>query len=115
MLRVPEEKTMKTMKPIVTCAVLVALLGVYPLFAHSPVCNCYNNPDKTVTCEGGFSDGASAEGVPIRILDAKNKVLVEGKMDKESTFSFAKPPEDFHVVFDAGQGHTVTIFAEDIE
>ena len=94
---------------------VVVLVGVIPLFAHSPICNCYNNEDKTVTCEGGFSDGGSAEGVPIRILDAKDKVLVEGKMDKKGTFSFEKPGADFHVVFDAGQGHTVTVYAEDIE
>jgi hypothetical protein len=109
-------KSMKDAKPFILSMLFAALLcGIVPAFAHSPVCNCYNNSDKTVTCEGGFSDGASAEGVPIRILDAKNKVLVEGKMDKKGTFSFAKPSEEFHVVFDAGQGHTVTIFAEDIE
>jgi len=106
---------MKNAKPMLICMLLAVLMGALPVFAHSPVCNCYNNPDKSVTCEGGFSDGASAEGVPIRILDAKNKVLIEGKMDKKSSFSFQKPSEDFHVIFDAGQGHTVTIFAEDIE
>ena len=103
------------MKPMIASMLVAVLVGVIPLFAHSPICNCYNNEDKTITCEGGFSDGGSAEGVPIRILDAKEKVLVEGKMDKKGSFSFAKPAADFHVLFDAGQGHTVTIYAEDIE
>jgi hypothetical protein len=107
---------MKAARLIIVPLAVGAMLGViHPVFAHSPVCNCYDNSDKTITCEGGFSDGGSAEGVPIRVLDAKKKVLIEGKMDKKSMFSFPKPAEDFHIVFDAGQGHTVTIFAEDIE
>ena len=106
---------MKNAKPMIGSMMVVALLAVIPLFAHSPICNCYNNADKTVTCEGGFSDGGSAEGIPIRILDARDKVLIEGKMDKKSTFSFQKPSVDFHVVFDAGQSHIVTVYAEDIE
>ena len=83
--------------------------------AHSPVCNCYDNGDGTITCEGGFSDGSSAEGVPIRVVDARDRVLVNGQMDAAGTFSFEKPDGDFHVVFDAGQGHTVTIYGADIE
>lgn len=82
--------------------------------AHSPVCNCYDNADETITCEGGFSDGSSAEGVPIRVLDERERVLVEGKMDASGTFSFDKPKVDYHVVFDAGQSHLVTIFGADI-
>jgi hypothetical protein len=96
-------------------AILVAALVAIPLFAHSPICNCYSNEDKSITCEGGFSDGGSAEGVPIKVLDAKDKVLLDGKMDKKGSFSFAKPAVEFHVLFDAGQGHTVTVYAEDIE
>jgi hypothetical protein len=108
---------MKDAKPIILSMLFAALLcAIVPAFAHSPVCNCYNDDTKkNVTCEGGFSDGGSAEGVPIRVLDARDKVLIEGKMDRKGIFSFAKPIEEFHVVFDAGQGHTVTIYAEDIE
>jgi hypothetical protein len=79
------------------------------------VFNCYDNGDETVTCEGGFSDGGSAEGVPIRILDLRERVLIDAKMDAQGTFSFEKPQEEFHVVFDAGEGHEVTIYPEDIE
>ena len=86
-----------------------------PALAHTPICNCYDNGDETVTCEGGFSDGASAEGVPIRILDLRERVLIDGKMEADSTFSFEKPDAEFHVVFDAGDSHIVTIYEEDIE
>ena len=32
-----------------------------------------------------------------------------------SSFSFEKPDDEFHVVFDAGDSHIVTIYEEDIE
>ena len=81
---------------------------------HSPICNCYDNGDGTVTCEGGFSDGSSAAGVAIRVLDARDKLLLEGKMDEKGTFTFMKPGVEYHVVFDAGQSHLVTIDGGDI-
>ncbi len=90
-------------------------VGVPSASAHTPICNCYDNGDETITCEGGFSDGGSAEGVPIRVLDLRDRVLIDGKMETDSTYSFTKPDEEFHVVFDAGESHIVTIYAEDIE
>jgi hypothetical protein len=91
-----------------------ALLLAWAAHAHSPVCSCFDNADGTITCEGGFSDGASAAGVAIRVVDAQERVLIEGKMDDASTFSFKKPAVDYHVVFDAGQSHVVTIYGDDI-
>jgi hypothetical protein len=82
--------------------------------AHSPVLSCFDNEDGTVTCEGGFSDGASAEGVPLRVLDARNKVLIDGKMDKAGNYKFKKPTGAYRVVFDAGDNHKVTIDGADI-
>jgi hypothetical protein len=92
----------------------VALLLAGGAAAHSPVCSCFDNGDGTITCEGGFSDGSSAAGVAIRVVDASERVLLEGKMDDKGTFSFMKPAVDYHVVFDAGQSHIVTIFGADI-
>lgn len=92
---------------------LLALAG--PALAHSPICNCYDNGDGTVTCEGGFSDGASAEGVAMRIVDDSDRVLTVGEMDADSTYTFDRPDDEFHVIFDAGMSHIVTIFSGDIE
>jgi hypothetical protein len=92
------------------CGLTAAGLAV----AHSAVCSCFDNGDRTVTCEGGFSDGSSAAGVAIRVFDAHDKVLVEGKMDGSGAFTFAKPDVEYHVVFDAGQSHVVTIDGGDI-
>lgn len=91
------------------------LLAAGIAFAHSPVCSCFDNGDGTVTCEGGFSDGASAEGVSIRVLDARDRVLIDGRMDSSSTFSFSKPDDEYQIVFDAGDSHVVTIYGDDVE
>jgi len=83
--------------------------------AHSPVCSCHDNGNGTVTCEGGFTDGSSAAGVAIRIIDARDRVLVSGKMSGDSTYTFDRPGDEFHVIFDAGQNHMVTVFSGDID
>ncbi len=98
-----------------TALILALLLLARPGFAHSPICNCYDNLDGTVTCEGGFSDGASAEGVAMRIVDESDRVLLVGEMDARSTYTFDMPDGEFHVIFDAGMSHIVTIFSGDIE
>lgn len=84
-------------------------------YGHNAICDCFDNGDDTITCEGGFSDGAKAVGVPLRVVDATGKVLIDGKMSEQSDFTFAKPKGDFRVEFDAGQGHVVTIDGRDIE
>lgn len=107
---------MKTeaIKNILLCmSVYIFILPV--AMAHSPICDCYDNGDETVTCEGGFSDGSSATGVAIRIVNTQGKVLLAGKMDDKSNYSYKKPEQEYHVIFDAGDNHTVTIYSEDIE
>jgi len=83
--------------------------------AHNAICDCYDNGDDTVTCEGGFTDGGTAVGVPMRVLDAAGKVLIEGQMGQSSDFTFTKPKGNFRVEFDAGEGHLVQIDGRDIE
>jgi hypothetical protein len=84
-------------------------------YGHNAICDCFDNGDDTITCEGGFSDGGSAVGVALRVLDQAGKVLIDGKMSDHSDYTFAKAPGDFRVEFDAGQGHVVTIDGRDIE
>ncbi|MDD2206993.1 MAG: hypothetical protein WCQ97_05595 [Aminobacterium sp.] len=98
----------------VLLAVSVFVLGSVA-FAHTPLCYCYLNGDGTITCEGGFSDGSSASGVEMAVKDTNDKVLVEGKMDELSEFTFEKPEVPFIVIFNAGPGHVVEIKGEDIK
>lgn len=94
---------------------VLLMASAAPAFAHNAICDCYDNGDDTITCEGGFSDGAKAVGVPLRVLDQSGKVVIDGKMSEQSDFTFPKPKVDFRVEFDAGQGHVVTIDGRDIE
>ena len=106
---------MNALKYLAAGLVCGLLFLARPGIAHSPICNCYDNGDDTITCEGGFSDGASAAGVSIRIVDDRDRVLLDGVMDDDSTYTFDRPSEEFHVIFDAGQSHLVTIYSDDIE
>jgi len=83
-------------------------------FAHTPLCSCYDNGDGTITCEGGFSDGSSAAGVEVRVLDKDGKVLIKGKMNEDSEFTVDKAAGPYKVVFDAGPGHRVEVDGRDI-
>lgn len=77
--------------------------------AHTPLVLCMDNGDNTITCQGGFSDGSSAAGVAMRIKVADGRVLLEGRMDGNSEFTFDKPRGDFSVVFDAGAEHRLQV------
>lgn len=102
-------------RPLVAGLLVLLLLAPRPALAHTPICNCYEEPDDQVLCEGGFSDGASVEGVEIRVLDDRERVLINGRMDAEGVFLFDRPDADFHVVFDAGDNHQVVVYMDEIE
>ena len=93
----------------------IALAVAVTAYAHNALCSCFENDNATITCEGGFSDGGKAVGVPLRVFDQSGKVLVDGVMGKESSFTFPKPKVAFRVEFNAGEGHIVTIDGRDIE
>jgi hypothetical protein len=93
----------------------VALAIAAVAHAHNAICSWFENDDRSITCEGGFSDGAKAVGVPIQVQDQAGKVLIQGVMDKSSAFRFARPKVPFRVKFNAGEGHVITIDGRDIE
>lgn len=104
------------MKGLAGFAPIAALAAVAtPALAHNAICDCFLNDDGTITCEGGFSDGARATGIPIRVVDRDGKVLLEGVMNEKSEFTFEVPTVAFNVEFDAGEGHMVKIDGRDIE
>ncbi|MDQ2079242.1 hypothetical protein RA307_03540 [Xanthobacteraceae bacterium Astr-EGSB] len=82
--------------------------------AHTPLCSCYDNGDGTILCEGGFSDGATAAGVRLVVLDRSGNVLIEGTMSEQSEFVFTKPSGAFTVLFDGGAGHQIRLPGTDI-
>ncbi len=102
-------------KKLIVAGVLT-LIAIFPahVLAHTPLCSCYEAGEGEVICEGGFSDGSSAAGVKVRVVDKDGQVLIEGKMDEFSEFIFDKPDGPYKVIFDAGPGHDVKIKGEDI-
>ncbi|MBB4305421.1 hypothetical protein GGD81_004498 [Rhodobium orientis] len=102
------------MRAFVPILVAATTLVATSALAHTPLCSCYDNGDGTVLCEGGFSDGSSASGVPIKVFDASGKVVLDGKMSENSEFEFDKPDGDYKVLFDAGPGHEIEIDGSDI-
>lgn len=94
-----------------------AISAAVPLLtlAHTPLLDCYENSEGSITCEGGFSDGASAAGVTIRIIDEIDRVISESELDENGQITFDKPDFDYHVIFDAGSNHVVVLYGGEIE
>lgn len=92
---------------------LVLSIFTSSLFAHSAVMTCFDNGDETISCEGGFSDGASGKGVTI-FVKQNEKELFKDKMNENGEFTFKKPKGEYTVTFDAGKSHVVTINSKDI-
>ncbi len=105
---------MRHSKMTALLALMVFLATASLAMAHTPLCNCFDNGDGNVTCEGGFSDGSSAAGVQMTVLDKDGKPILEGKMNEFSEFTFKKPSEDYTVRFFAGEGHEVKIESKNI-
>ncbi|NLY04197.1 MAG: hypothetical protein GXZ15_05090 [Campylobacter sp.] len=100
------------MKKILISLTAVALASS-SVFAHSALMSCFDNGDDTVTCEGGFSDGSSANGVNFSVIQ-DGEVIIEGKFDDASEYTFDKPEGEYETMLDAGEGHKVTIKSSDI-
>ncbi len=92
----------------------VSLFPSGQVFAHTPLCSCYDNGDGTITCEGGFSDGSSAAGMKISVQDKDGNLLIRGKMSEDSEFTVDKPAGCYKVIFDAGPGHRIEVDGKEI-
>jgi len=88
----------------------VCLLVAVSTSAHTPLLYIEDNEDSTIYIEGGFSDGSSAAGIPVRMEDADGNTLWEGVLDDFGSVESAPIPavRPYYVIFDAGPGHVVT-------
>ncbi|MFI3270676.1 MAG: hypothetical protein R3Y11_01045 [Pseudomonadota bacterium] len=77
--------------------------------AHSALLNCFDNADGTFTCQGGYSDGSSATGIRIVVMDKSGTMLQEAQLNADSEVVLPYPNGDFRVLFDGGSGHSVEI------
>lgn len=95
------------MKKVWVASLLVGVVSS-SLLAHTALMNCFDNGDGTIGCEAGYSDGSSASGVPLKVLQ-NGKTVYEVKMDKNSEATFKKPEGEYRVILDGGDGHAVSI------
>ena len=91
-------------------AALACLLIAVSASAHTPLLYIEDNEDGTIYIEGGFSDGSSAAGIPVRMEDADDNTLWEGVLDEFGAVESVPIPDvrPYYVIFDAGPGHVVT-------
>lgn len=82
--------------------------------AHTPLFSCYDSGDGTVLCEGGFSDGSSASGVEIQVLDGSGAELIKSELNEDAEIEFKKPEGAYKVMFNAGPGHSIEVDGKDI-
>lgn len=82
--------------------------------AHNPICQCEPGAADEIVCTGGFSDGSGAPGVTLDVISYDEEVLIPGKLEDDSSFSFKRPEGEFYILFDAGPGHVVEVDHTDI-
>lgn len=114
-------KKMRKKLIALSIVLVVGILLTISVSAHTPILSVEDNEDGTIYLEGGFSDGSSAAGVTILLVEDKsyesdhkdkdfykeNLVLLRTKMDEYSELTLCKPNVPYLVVFDAGPGHVV--------
>ena len=105
---------MKTSIALKLLTALASLLLSLSAAAHSPLFDCFDNGDGTATCEGAFSDGGAASGVGIRVELASGRILMQGQLDDASSYTFEIPDQEYSVYFEAGEGHEIVLFGDDI-
>ena len=104
------------MRKLINSSITALACSLLPslALAHTPLFDCFDEGNNTIVCEAGFSDGASAEGIDIRLTNAQGKVLAQDKIGADGSVSFERPSEEFSVIFTAGEGHIITVFGDDI-
>jgi hypothetical protein len=77
-----------------------------PGFAHSLILGAYGNDDDTITVEGKYDTGATAQGAQVR-LESLNTgtVLFKQRLPLESELTVKIPDEPYRIVLDGGPGH----------
>lgn len=100
------------MKNILRKVFLLSCIS-YSAYAHTAMMNCVDNGEGSITCEGGFSDGSSAQGVSF-ILVQQGKIIFKTKFDENSEVTFKKPSGKYSLIFDAGEMHTVVLQSQNI-
>lgn len=93
---------------------LALLIFAAPSLAHTPLFACYDMGGGEILCEGGFSDGSSAAGTAVQVVDGEGEVVLDGELNANSEFEFERPAGAYSVRFDAGEGHRIEVPQDEI-
>lgn len=103
------------MKQTIFVGLLLMIGAASPALAHAPLLDCYVDGDE-ITCEAGYSDGASAADQVIRVRDDAHRLLFEDRFGADGSYHFAPPDApEYHVQFEGDQFHSVILYSTDIE
>ena len=102
----------RTAAPVTAFAIWLA--SPCAAFAHDPILSCFENKTGTITCEAGYSDGAPSAGQTIRVSQPNQRLILENKFGKDSSFTFKKPGMAFIVEFIGDTSHRATFDSEDL-
>lgn len=96
-------------------AAALLLASCSSAYAHHPTARCRYLDADTIQCQGGFTDGGGAQGVVLDVIAYDERILVSGKLGKDSTMTFKKPSDEFYILMDAGPGHVVEIDHSEVD
>ncbi|MBL8269673.1 hypothetical protein [Steroidobacter sp.] len=91
----------------------LALTGGSAL-AHEPVAKCVKVDASQIRCKGATTDGDGIPDATLNVLSQDDQLLLTGKLDRSSSFTFKRPAQPFYVVLDVGPGLMVVIEQEEI-
>ena len=88
--------------------IIISLLMVTNIYAHTLVMNILDNKDDTITVVGTFSTGEKAVDAMIRLeaLHSAN-ILFEKRLPDEGKIIIPIPKEAYQVVLDGGPDHKI--------
>lgn len=82
--------------------------------AHSIFLEC-ENAGENINCKGSFSDGSVASDLPFEVISYEDELLLSGRSDDRSSFSFPAPAGEYFILLDAGPGHVIELDMLDIQ
>lgn len=95
--------------------VTLMMLAAGHASAHEPVAMCVLLDASTIRCRGTSNDGDELRGARMEVTAHDGSALLDGRLDAQSTFTFAKPRQPFYVLLDTGPGLQAIVEQEEIK
>lgn len=87
---------------------ILTILLPFSLYSHSLLLNVFDNEDGTITVEGIFNTGETAQGALIKLISVKNEAtLYQKRLPDEGELTIAIPQYAYNIILDGGPGHIV--------